>query len=154
MAEAFRMARVGELVHPEGLVLGGLAAGHLLARSMDMAFNLTKPFRRVSDWIHVLALGGSAWLYARAVAPEITKTVFIGDSMLVVTSLGDLIFERTAGPKVRALGKARAREKIAEGDGARPSAKELKAAEERSLLTEGAVLPSEIPVFVDEEIAA
>ncbi len=154
------LARVGELVMPEGIVLGAVATGHIVFRSLDMAFNLQKPFRRVSDWGHLIVEGGSAFLYAKRIQPEIARTVFIGNSMLLVTSLADLVFQRTAAPKLRAIGKAKARQEIAKGaagDTGKEAAAAIAAAEEVFLLgdREVEVLPGDgVPLYVDEEIAA
>jgi len=156
MAE-FRAARLGELVHPEGLTLLGLAATHLVARSIDAALGLEKSFRRVSDWVHVVILGGSAYLYARGTWTEVTKTAFVADSMLVVSSIADLLYEKTVGPRVRALGKARQKTKVGGGtpSGGGGGAGQITTREQLAQLGPGQVVPGEgIPVFIDEEIAA
>lgn len=115
----FRAERLGELLMPEGPTLLALAAGHLIARSIDAAANLTRPWRRFSDYAHVAALGGGAYLYARGYAPEVTKTLVVGDSMLLVTSIGDVLYERTLKPAVRKVGTRRPGRPIGQGEVAR-----------------------------------
>lgn len=152
----FRATRLRELAHPELLTLGGLAAGHLLVRSIDAAAGLNKPFRRVSDWAHLFILGGSAYLYGRGTAPDVTRALFLGDSMLMATSLADLLFERTVAPRVKAIARGKTKEKVGSGLPQPTTSLDLLTQGERSLeLGAGQVIPEEgIPVFVDEELAA
>lgn len=120
----FRAERVGELLWPEVAVVGGLIATTWLLTSVDAIFGLTKPFRRLTDYGHVAALGGSAYLYATGRAPEITRTLFLTDMALVGKAVGDLAFQRIAAPTVRAIASRRqvaagqsAAKLIAEGKG-------------------------------------
>lgn len=117
MAVTFAIARAKELVWPEAMGLGMVATTHIVVRGIDAAAGLTKPFRRVSDWAHVVLLLGSAYAYGKNMAPDITRAIFLGDAMLLVSSLGDLFFERVVGPRIQ---RVATRRRIPVGAGGNP----------------------------------
>lgn len=105
MAQAFAVRRVGQAVWPEVAALGVLALGHIVGRAVDGAMAWNRPFRRVSDWAHVGVLGGTLYCLGTNRAPDISKAVLYGNSMLLVTAGGDWLYQKTVGP---AIAKTRA----------------------------------------------
>ena len=118
MARPFAAARIGELLWPEAVVVPiGVLCFHLLARGVDAAWGLEKPFRRFSDIAHAGIMGGSAYCVATDRAPEISKAAFLINGGVITARIGDAVYEKAVVPRV---GKVRARkeaEKIAKEAG-------------------------------------
>lgn len=100
MVAAFKAERVGAMIWPEVAGVATLCTGHVVARAVDGAFALEKPFRRFSDWVHVVALGAAAYFVATERAPELSKAVFYADMGLLGSSFGDWIYNAAIGKRV------------------------------------------------------
>lgn len=100
MVAAFKAERVGAMIWPEVAGVAALCTGHVVARAVDGAFALERPFRRFSDWVHVVALGTAAYFVATERAPELSKAVFYADMGLLGSSFGDWIYNAAIGKRV------------------------------------------------------
>lgn len=144
MARPFAGARIGELVWPEAFVPIGVLCFHLLARGVDAAWALEKPFRRFSDLAHVGIMGGSAYCVATDRAPDIARATFLVNGGVITARIGDAIYERAVVPRVGKVRAKREAERIAReareralagGRGASPASRTqlmLEAAKERA----------------------
>jgi hypothetical protein len=143
VAEA-RMERVTAVIWPEAAGVLLLCAGHVIARGLDAAWALDRPFKRISDWAHVFALGGSAYCIATDRAADTMKAVFYGDMALLGTSFGDWVYKSAVGKKVAAVRARRLAEKGARGGGGGPSgSRQLTPAQEQVLLEAGKILEAQ-----------
>lgn len=97
---AFNAGTLGRALWPELGGVGVLILAHITARAVDGALAWDKPFRRVSDYVHVAALGGAGYMIGANRGGETAKAIFYADSGLVGTSLGDLLYDAIMGPAV------------------------------------------------------
>lgn len=153
MAKTFELARVGKALMPEALAVAGLAGGHVVARGLDAAFALERPFRRISDWGHVLALFASGYMIAKDAAPNVARALFYADEALLATSFGDWLYIKAMGPQTARVRARRMAEQITKRGGGNPG---LTAAEKQALMDAARVRTSGSLVrqYANDEIRA
>ena len=100
MVAAFKAEKIGAMIWPEVAGVVALCTGHVVARAVDGAFALERPFRRFSDWVHVVALGTAGYCVATERAPDLSKAIFYADMGLLGSSFGDWIYGAAIGKRV------------------------------------------------------
>ena len=114
----FEARRVGKALWPSAVGVGGLLVFLLGSRLVDSAMKLDKPFRRTQDYAHLVALGGSSFMLAKDIAPDISRSVLVTDLALMADAGSDWVFAKL---KPIAAGKLRGRL----GEGQRGAAQEM-----------------------------
>jgi len=103
---AASLTRVTEAIFPEILAVAAVGVLSAVGRGLDAAWGLNRPFRRVSDWLNIAVLGGSAWMIATNKAPDMAKAALYAESGLLFASLGQVLYNSamgvTRGPRARA----------------------------------------------------
>jgi len=120
MTKPFKLSTVGPMIWPEFAGIGTLILGHLVARAIDGAYGWEKAFRRSSDYVHVLALGGAGYCMATDRAPDMSKGIFYADAGLLGSTLGDLLYEKTMGRSVAHVRARKGAEAILAGTPSNP----------------------------------
>lgn len=111
MTTAIKTEKVGAMIWPEMFGVLGICGIHVVARGLDANWALARPFRRVSDWAHVLGLGGAAYCVATDRAPDTMRAVFYANMGLVGSTFGDWLYTKAVGKTVAQVKAIKSAEK-------------------------------------------